>query len=123
MREIIEFRAFDRTTKKEGVMVSWKELQKFPVEVVFMNLMEVEMEQRVSGLKTPVFKNDIVKFTGEEPLSTESTTTDYDWEITGKIIYHDFSWCLQEDDGHIWYLSTLMGNDDFEMEVIGNTHQ
>lgn len=129
----IEFRAWDRTAHKDGVMVPWKELKKFPCEVVFLPLSEVELMQ-YTGEKdeygTKVFKDDIIEFTywwfdGSEQetqligvvgfdnmsFTLEKITNDFFQEHTG----------YKKGEGKIYFGELNFNEADFK--VLGNKYE
>ena len=118
--EIIKYRAWDRTKYKEGIMVQWDELKKFPCEIVFMNLLEVELMQFI-GLKDKdsgeIYKDDILK------------------AFTGAIIVVDFhngsfGYWIDKDKPYRLFVPfvnhshiKIKNNQSDQIKIIGNRHE
>lgn len=127
---IIKFRAWDRTTHKDGVMVPWEELKKFPCEVVFLPLFEVELMQYTGQTDSggqEIYEGDIIEFTywwfdGDERES----------QLIGVIGFENMSFTLEritndffqnhtgykKGEGSISFGELTYSDDDFK--VIGN---
>lgn len=85
-----------------------------------VHLVDVKTVGQYTGLKdkngVEIYEGMPCVMRGEEPLSNEQITTDYDWELTGVIKFVDFAyWLVREDRIHIF-----LGEEFDEIEVIDN---
>ena len=119
MRTII-FRAWDRTSNKEGKMVLWEELKKYKCEDVFLPC-EIEMVavtlMQFTGLKdkngVEIYEGDILKSFGNN--------------FRFIVIFDRGCFCAKRADAewtytlHDYFLRNNANN--LQGEIIGNIHQ
>jgi uncharacterized phage protein (TIGR01671 family) len=119
-----KYRAWDRTSNKDGVMVEWEELKKFPCEYVFMNLLEVNLMQftgkpDING--KDIYQNDILKGRMDDAGFSSRPSK----EATFVVKRRCGEW------GYYFYLYQLTGKSDYhhsypsfdECEIIGDSYR
>jgi len=68
-----------------------------------------------------IYEGDICKLSDEEPYSNEYISTDYDWEMIGKVVYRYGSyWVRMVEDRHILIPLVSYFNSDMRLDIIGN---
>ena len=120
MREI-KFRAWDKTTHKNGIMISWDTLKKFKLEDIFVILSEVELMQFTGQLDkngTDIYVGDIVKYQGGDIESGTAEVKNF-----GNANNLIFEWIKQDTPNPSIFTSMIYFGCSEELEVIGNIHE
>lgn len=97
-------------------------------KVAYIQNQEVKFETvgQYTGIKDignkEIYHGDIVTLDGEEPYSNNNFTTEYDWELTGEVVYlYGAFWV--NDSGMMISLTDYFNSDDMRATVIGNIYE
>ena len=123
----IKYRAWDKTAHKNGIMVPWEELKRFPCCDVFMRLSEVVLMQYI-GLKDKnkieVYEDDIVSRKGYNTEIGLVVFRNGKYMIKVKAPYYsqkDYVYMdFQNDDYNDGKVNTSF---EVSIKILGNIHQ
>jgi len=127
MSREIKFRAWDIESKKIIYKVSvfescaFKNNKHLPVKNGDRNYIIEQFTGLTDKNSFEIYEGDIVKLSFTEHYSNECVTVDEDTVITGKIIFENGGYFINEKDSTWFYLYDM--TDCADIEVIGNIHE